>query len=320
MHYIAILYEKAFRSRITALDKINLRGYNPATWVPAEFSTIQLPVSAIAFALCPTARDLYLEKVLGRQRKATWGRYQGRVIDELYKLIHERCEDYCRNSHSSNFDLYGSILSMSDTLPKEAKQQHSGALREIVPQPTGAQIQSFDDGLKKLLRFEAELTSAFINFEIARLQSANPHSVFSEYFNFNTNMPLRARHQGFTSPATPDFIYRHEIVGDIKSGKWQRFFEHTVIAYALAYEEHTGGNMDLGAILHVGFPENRLVPAHYDTDIIVLNDLKRNRFIAMRNRKLEIVGNRVDLGVPENKAECDPDCPFLSFCWGGANE
>ncbi len=313
MHYIAVLYERTQQSRAAAAADIKLRGYNLATWVPADF--LRLPVYALAYALCPKFRDIYFEWVKKRSRQPTWERYQGRVIDEVYKLIHLKCEKYASATRSRDFALYSYLLSAQEEILGDAKNRHRSALSAINPPPSEEEIEAFDKGLKKIITFEAEITSAFMNFEIARLRDASPNRVFREHFDFNTNLSLGAKNQGFTSPAIPDFVYRHEVIGDIKSGAWQRFFEYTVIAYALAYEEHTQRNMNYGAILHVQLPNNRLVPAHYEADIIYLDDSRRRKFLAMRNRKLEIITEGIDPGKPDNPSECT-GCFFYSDCWG----
>lgn len=316
MHYVAVLYERTHQSRSTAPADITLRGYTLPTWADPEWS--RLPVYALAYAFCPTSRDIYLEWVENKERPPTWERYQGRVIDELYKLIHLKCQEYASHTPPRSFDLYAHLTSIQDQILDEAKSCHRDALERVITPLSRRQIEAFDQGLKKIVRFEAEITSAFMDFEIAKLQSATPNSIFSEYFDFNTNFHLRAKNQGFTLPATPDFVFRHEVVGDIKSNHWQTFFEYTVVAYALAYEEHTHKDMNYGAILHVQLLRSRGVPAHYEADIIYLDDSKRNRFLAIRNRKLQIVADRIDPGKPDNDSGC-AGCSFYSECWDGAN-
>jgi len=236
------------------------------------------------------------------------------VIDFIYKNIHKTCSDYVTGRRAKAFKLYDALTEKQGELIEEAKGEFKEDYERIESLPIPREINSFYDSLKKIIRFEAELTSATINFEIARNKAANPNHIFSEHFDFNTNYSLNPRHQGFNSPATPDFIFRHKIVGDIKSGSWKRSFEYTVIAYALAYEDHTNQNMDYGVILNVELPGSRLVPVHYEGGIEFLDDRKRERFIALRNRKLEIINSRTDPGKPARE-KCPPDCPFLSHCW-----
>jgi CRISPR-associated protein Csa1 len=313
MHYIALLYERTRQSRLIQ-ESVKLRGYHPATWVPSDLSRIRLPVYAIAYAQCPTFRDIYLEFIKKEKMMPTWERYQGRIIDELYKLTHSKCEEYVSRCSSSNVDIYGYLIDKQDEIVAEAKNRHKNMFKQINPQPTNEQMLSLEEGLKKVIRFEAEITSTLVDFEIARVESTNPKRIFNEYFNFNTNLALRAKNQGFTTPAIPDFVYRHELIGDIKSGAWQEFFEYTIVAYALAYEEHIGRDMNYGAILHVQLPQNRLVPAHYEGDIVFLDDSRRNRFIMMRNRKLELLATQIDPGKPDTPNGCI-GCGFMHLCW-----
>ena len=235
MHFVAILYEKTARSFESPPSTITLRGYDHKTWIPAELAQIRLPVYALAYAPCPTCRDIYLDRVANIQIPFTWDRYKGKVIDFIYKNIHKTCSDYVTQCRARTFDLHQELNSKQDELIERSKREFQRDYQRIESPPRQQETARFYDSLKKIIRFEAELISATINFEMARNRSANPDHVFSEHFDFNTDYSLSPRHQGFNSPATPDFIFRHQIVGDIKSGSWKGFFEYTAIAYALAY-------------------------------------------------------------------------------------
>jgi len=314
MHFVAVLYEKTARSYESTPSPITLRGYDTRTWIPSELAQIRLPVYALAYAPCSTCRDIYLNRVAEIEIPFTWERYKGKVIDFIYKSIHKTCSDYVTQCAARVFKLYDELINKQGELIEGAKRKFQQDYARIASLPRQGEINSFYDSLKKIIRFEAELTSATINFEIARNRAANPNRIFSEHFDFNTDYSLNPRHQGFNSPAIPDFIFHHKIIGDIKSGSWKRFFEYTVIAYALAYEDHTGHNMDYGAILNVELPNSRLIPVHYEVGIEFLDDRKRERFIALRNRRLEIINSKRDPGKPARE-KCPPDCPFLSHCW-----
>jgi CRISPR-associated protein Csa1 len=318
MHYLAILYEKTARALETPQSPITLRGYDPKTWIPPELSDVKLPVYAIAYAPCPTFRDIYLERVTGIELPVTWKRYQGKLIDEVYKSIHHTSLEYVTKSKAKNFDLYNELVSNREIIIEEAKRKYQRDFRNIISPPGNPEIENFYNTLQKIIRFEAELTSSTINFEIARTRNANPNRIFNEIFDFNTDLSLNPRHQGLNSPATPDFIFRHKIIGDIKSGTWRKFFEYTAIAYALAYEDHTNQNMDYGVVLHVELPSSCLIPVHYECEIEYLSDHKRKRFLAVRNRKFEIIKSQQDPGKVE-RIKCDPECQHLLDCWGNGS-
>lgn len=314
MHFVALLHDRT-PDISSAGASITLRGNDYKTWIASELSEIQLPVNALAYASCPTFRDIYLEVVRGETRPPTWDRYKGRVIDEIYKNIHKTSSAYMESCQTKDCDLYSHLISKQDDLINEAKSEHKSSFDSIDPKPEATEVEEFSRALGKIVKFEAEITSAILDFEIAHLRSANPKRVFDEYFNFNTDFALTAKHQGFTSPSTPDFIFRNTIIGDIKSGEWQDSHIYTLVAYALAYEEHTGRPMNCGVILHVELPSSRLVPAHYYTSIEQLSDYHRKRFLLMRDRKLQIIKDKVDPGKPNDPTNCR-GCAFQQKCWG----
>jgi CRISPR-associated protein Cas4/Csa1 subtype I-A len=316
MHFVAVLYEKTARSFRRDPSRIDLRGYKAKTWVPAELARLELPVHALAYAPCPTCRDVYLERVAGVETPFTWERYKGKVVDFIYKRVHEICAEYMTQCSAQTCNLLDELIGKQDELVEEAKNKFATDYGRIENPPAAKEAVGFYDSLKKIIRFEGELTSATINFEIARNRSASPKRVFYEHFDFNTDYSLIPCHQGFSSPATPDFIFKHKVIGDIKTGSWKEFFEFTAIAYALAYEDHTGQNMDYGVILNVDLPTRRLVPVHYKVGIQYLDDYRRKRFIAVRDRKLQILHRKTDPGKPARE-KCPSDCPFLGHCWNG---
>jgi len=314
MHFIALLYDRT-PGISSAEASITLRGNDHKTWIASELGEIQLPVNALAYASCPTFRDIYLEAVKGETRPPTWDRYKGRVIDEIYKNIHKTCEEYASSCRARNCDLYTHLISQQDGLIDQAKRKYKAAFDSTETKPEGTEVEEFDRALHKIVKFEAEITSSILDFEIAHLESANPGKIFSDFFDFNTDFALTAKHQGFTIPSIPDFIFRNSIIGDIKSGEWHDFFIYTLVAYALAYEEHTGRPMNCGVILHVELPTSRRVPAHYHTTIEQLSDYHRKRFLTIRDRKLQIIKDGIDPGKPDDATNCG-GCAFHRTCWG----
>lgn len=314
MHFVALLddrFQKIGRARRQV--EIEWRGYRPRTWVPPELSGTELPIYALAYNACPNYRDIYLEFVQHIQRTPTWERYRGRLIDEVYKCMHRKCAEYLPSRSVNQFALYEYLLGEKDNILREIKREHRSELRGLTV--AGAASRSLDEELKRIIEFEAQITSALISFQVAKVKSGSPRRIFDQYFIFNTDFSLNAPHQGFRGDATPDFIYRHNVIGDIKSGKWQDFFYYTVAAYALAYEEHTNQDMNYGVIFHVDRSARR-VPLHCRTRIELIDDPKRERFCMVRNRKLEIVQERIDPGNPPSNDVCDRACCYFSNCWG----
>lgn len=323
MHVIAQIYKEEqenIREQGKEANTVVLRGYNPKMWVGPELMDVKLPVNAIAYNLCITGRDLYLERIKRLRNPETWERYAGRVIDSVYRLSHEWCEAYVlrQTKMKSNLETY--LVKNQNKIINRAKDEHSSVLGRIAPQPNQSLIRSFDGTLRKIVRSEARIASSLIDFEIARVEGATLKGIFDEYLGFNTNVVLRSPYLGFTGKVAPDFIYRHDVIGDIKTGTWQEFFLYTAIAYALAYEEHTRRDMNYGTILYPEFPRNQRIPVYHHTSIEFLSDPMRLAFKAVRDRKLQIIHDKEDPAKPDSKDKCDSGCPFLSYCWGENDE
>lgn len=313
---IAVEYERRKASLQVAIH-VNYRGNLPRTWVPAELQHSKLPVNAIAFSICPTYRDLYLEYVEGVKRRSSWPRYVGRVIDQLYKEIFEESRSYCQTTPARHFDILEHLTANSETIVQKALTTYKAHLNSLDLPPSENQSDKLYQGLKKIIRYEAIQISALMEYELARVPNNRPDTVFNQFFSLNLEPSLGSFHHGFTSPATPDFILRDRVIGDIKYGEWKDYFEYTMVAYALAYEDHHQQPMDLGAILQVELPDSRPFPTHFGTRIDLLDDFKRERFIAVRNRKLQIVTEQIDPGRAVSPDKCDPNCDFYNRCWGG---
>lgn len=322
MHFVAQIYkdeQENIREQGKESNAIALRGYSPKMWVAPELMEVKLPVNAVAYNLCITGRDLYFERIAkpgGTGSPETWERYTGRVIDSVYKLSHEFCESYILRQAEIKSDLETYLMKNKNRIITAAKQEHSSVLNKINPQPNQSLVRSLEVTLRKIIRSEARIASSVIDYEIGRVEGATQQGIFDEYLAFNTKVVLRSPNMGFTGKVAPDFIYRHEVIGDIKTGGWQEFFIYTAVAYALAYEEHTRRDMDLGTIVFPQFPRNRSIPVYHHTTVVFLNDTMRRAFKAVRDRKLQIIYDKKDPGRPDSQDKCDPGCPFLTHCWG----
>lgn len=244
MFSIAVEYER----RKGSLDRhieIKLRGNQSATWVKPELRQVHLPVNALAFSICPTFRDLYLEYVEHIGRPPSWQRYVGRVVDKLYKKIFHEGRSYSESTPTSTFDIYSHLINASDTMIESTLRSFRDDLRAIDPPPNDETKIKLAVNLKKIIRYEAIQVSAVMEFQLSRLPSASPDTIFCQFFSLNPDASLHSLRQGFTSPATPDFLLNNRVIGDVKCGKWKDCFEYTMVAYALAYEDSLEGEINL---------------------------------------------------------------------------
>ena len=259
---------------------------------------------------------MYLNKVENIPLPESWNRYQGLIIDELYKKMHGLILDSAKEMKIKNFKLYEYLINKQDEIIDEVKKKFQKKLRPIYPSPNDRQLAEFDKQLKKIIRFEAELSSALVDFKISKQMNIRLSSTIEDLFPFTLDLTLSANHQGFSEPATPDFIYKHQVIGDIKTGSWKEYFHYTYTAYALAYECDKHNDIDYGTILNVELTASRAVPLLRQTTLEIISDEIRKRFLIIRNKKLEIVYKGEDPGHPA-KALCDPKgCGYYFHCWG----
>lgn len=321
MHFVAYLLDRYSRSK-KKNPKAKLRGYEPSTWVPAEYQLngVSLPASQLAYSPCPTFRDLYFERVEGIPRPQTWQRVVGRAVDATYRRVHEAAHQYCHSTRARDFDLMKHLAEKGPGLVEDVLREELRGIDVIKPQPPNSREQRrLREDLEKIVRFEARLIGSTIERELARLPSQRPSEIFDQHFDFNVQFSLDSRRHGISSPATPDFFYHQALVGDIKVGQWQSYYEYTMVTYALAYEEEQESDMDLGAILLVECLASRPVPSHHGSRIEFLDDARRKRFLMVRSRKLEIIADEKDPGRAERQDDCQSDCPYRDRCWGDSS-
>jgi CRISPR-associated protein Cas4/Csa1 subtype I-A len=318
MYFVAYLLDRHSR-RNKEIPPVDLRGYKTSTWAPPDYQSrgIALPVNRIAYSLCPTFRDLYFEHVKRIPRPLTWSRVAGKAVHTLYKELHKAARDYCHATSAAAFDLIDHLGREEPALVDRVLLNELREIDQVEPRPpTERDKERLRIDLHKIVRFEARLIGSTIEREISRLPDRRPGQLFDYYFDFNVEFSVDSRRHGFTSPATPDFFYHQAVLGDIKVGQWQTYYDYTMVAYALAYEEEHETDIDLGAILLVECLRSRPVPSHKGSHIEILDDHRRRRFLVVRDRKLEIIAEQMDPGPAEHQEDCDRHCPYWDHCWG----
>ena len=176
MHFIAQLYKdelETIREQGKKANTIALRGYSKKMWIAPELRGIKLPVNTVAYNLCITGRDLYLERVKKLKNPETWERYTGRVIDSTYKLSHQLCEIYISRQKTLKSDLETYLVKNQNKIINQAKREHSSVFRQLRPKPNQSHVASLDSTLRKIIKSEAKIALSLINFEIGRVQGAN---------------------------------------------------------------------------------------------------------------------------------------------------
>lgn len=304
-------------------ERITLRGYDRISYPAPELLGFRLPVNLLAFNLCKTQRDVYLH-VTGHRMPETWERYRGRVIHTFYQEIWKKILETVRTSTISSLDLDSNLTSLKEETMNSAFRKHREVFQRVEEKYDTAELRrelgrlqtELRSIMEKIFSYEKTLTSALINFELSSLLNQSPgNPLFQKTLALSIGESFNALMLGFTNPVTPDFRYRNDVVGDIKTGPWQDYYYHTITAYALAVEAHTKSAVNCGIVLHADVRSDRTVPIHENTSFEVIDDFKRKRFLTIRDEKLRIAKEKVDPGRPDSPSECE-GCGFYDFCWG----
>jgi CRISPR/Cas system-associated exonuclease Cas4 (RecB family) len=299
--------------------EITLRGFESKSYPPPELFGVHLPVNLLVFNQCKTQRDVYLY-VTGQKIPESWERYSGRVIHTLYQEIFKKILEIVRTNSIDSLDLDCTLTSEKGNIIRKTIAKHQAVRRKLEHIYPRTELETLENKLKsdmdKIFSYEKTLSVALIEFEISNLfdqQSGDP--LLQKTLALSIGENFKAPMLGFTSPVSPDFRYKNDVVGDIKSGLWKDYYYHTITAYALAIEAHTKSAVNCGIVLHVDIKDNRVVPIHEHASFEVIDDIKRKRFLFLRDEKLRIAKEKLDPGLPTSSNDCE-GCGFCRTCWG----
>ena len=320
MFFIPILDRTTNQLGTLAQNKLEiiLRGYERKSYPNSDLLGTHLPVNLLAYNFCKTQRDVYLY-ITGEVLPESWDRYQGRVVHYFYEIIYNKIREIITTSSIDKINIFDSLLTERDSLKQNAIKKYSGVYNKVKGMyGTGDLKKKNDDlaeNLDKIFRFEVSLCSSLVNFEISRLYNqTGGDSLLQKAAALHVGQQFAASPLGFSDPVSPDFIYK-QAVGDVKTGEWQEYYQHTIAAYALAVENHLREDVNCGVILHVNLDQSRKVPICEKTEFINIDDTIRRKFLIIRDQKLYIAKYHNDPGLPEDDSGC-VGCNYHEKCWG----
>lgn len=327
---VIIMFDVVFSNFITDprrmndLDKrahseITIRGYDlNKVSVPSELKDKNwfLPVNLIVGDYCPTGRYLYLKKIKNEIKlESTWEMYTGKIIDSLYQNLFERFRDYLNKTKIGELCVREELQKFSEESLSEITKDIEKDKENIINFPKKEEVDSFLNDIKKILRYEVQLCSSIIDFKISIKEDINLKSEAALLFPFNFKVKFLASDLGFSKGVEPDFILANKVVGEIKTGEWQEFFNLALAAYALAYENEHKQDMNLGVIVNPILKKNRTVPLYLNSQVIIIEDRYRKAVLFLRNKKLEMMKRGEDPNIPKDKKSCY-SCGYFNYCWG----
>ena len=201
-------------------DKIHVRGYNPKYCVPAPLRNAKwhLPFNAIPIKYCPTDRYSYLNKY---QRDVTcqrsWEVLQGRILDDLYDEFIKELFKYLSAAELDSVNIIDGLQEFNDRFLLDSKSKIQEEKSHLLNPPKGSDIAKMEKLVERTLRYEIELASALLDYQISKTENPTIDSIKTMLFPFTVKPPYTVGSFGISPTAQPDFLFDNKIIIDIKS-------------------------------------------------------------------------------------------------------
>jgi len=285
----------------------SLRGWSASKEIE-PIAKFQLPVYVVAGKYCPTARDVYLRYVEKKKMKKTKALIIGILLHETMSRIIPTAKKYIYEyGEHPDFNLLDDMLEMGKRHIDDIINKNDTKLL------TDDELNSIRENMLKLWNFQTKQIVASVEQVLSKFLYIEPDSLVTKAIPFSVENKLDGSRIGLSKNLSVDALHIPEtVVMDIKTGKPQEFHDLTVAGYALAYESEYKNPVNLGCILYPQFLKNKPVPLITKEPFLIDNELRR-KFIAERNKKMQIILDKRDPGVPEH---CPRSCGFYEICHG----
>lgn len=270
-----------------------------------------MSVSTIASDFCPTSRDLYLRYIEGFEAipsppMVCGTLYHGTleaVVTTAKKLVYEGINPDLNFGRA--LDDQGS--SVIDGLI--ADERESIGMAGLGPE----ELEQIRRNMMKLWNSEACQISAAVISVLSSSPHMNSDSLVAHAIPLTIEHRIDGSRIGLSRGLSIDaFQSLHPMIMEMKTGKEQEFHRLTLAGYALAFESAFERAVDFGMLAYPRFIEDRPVP-YVIRRVYPIGDELRLQFLQMRDRKLEIISQQLDPGLP---SRCPSACSYIEICHG----
>lgn len=248
----------------------------------------KIPMYSVCSKYCPTGRDVFLDRVEGKE-----GVVAEKII--LGVAIHR---------------TVGAVISAF----MEGEDLDFGRWYEDILRRKGVKrrLETIEKCSKRVWGFAlANCRSRFLN-----KVSQQPYA--SKRDSISTALPFLIEHRvsgellGLSGILSIDcYDYLRGIVFDLKVSEEEReWYKLSPTGYAIVLESIYEVPVDVGCTVYVKFQDDRLV---ISKDLFFISDDLRSWWVEERDHKLEIVAQKKDPGIPNI---CYDECMYWSECRG----
>jgi len=278
------------QARETAVSE-ELRGWNwPAPPLAPVYSST-LGVSEVAGRYCPTARDVYLRRVLDVRPRPNAAMAEGSYYHAIVAEVILRAKQAIYRDGGSSLPALEGL-----------EEPDSPAL----PAPAGEAAKANGD---LLWRYQARRIAARAADAMARQPRAGTDALAAAILPVTVEQQLDGAFLGLSHGVRVDAVHFGEaMVADLKFGRRERFHRIGLAGYAMVLESLREQPINLGYIVYVDFRDGRVT---VERDLHVIGDELRQWFVDERDEKARSVELELDPGIAE---ECPEDCPYYFAC------
>ncbi|MDW8194579.1 MAG: type I-A CRISPR-associated protein Cas4/Csa1 [Nitrososphaerota archaeon] len=283
-----LLYQLLPTARDVGVNK-ELRGWS---WhqppLKPYYDNVKLPMYAVCSKYCPTGRDVYLRyvaKILPvLNSKVALGKIIHGVVSDCLRAFIRRC--------NLDFDSWWSSVRWS----------------EIPDKP---------ENLREPSRLVWEFVYKLCEARLAEVSSRQPYA--SELDLIASAAPFLVEHKisgellGLSGILSLDcYDYLKAIMFDLKvASEPQEWHRLSPVGYALVFESIHEVPVDVCCIVYLDVKDGKVSVRR---DLFFASDELRQWWIEERDRKLEIVAEGKDPGMPE-RSQCSEDCMYFKVCY-----
>ncbi|MDI6816617.1 MAG: type I-A CRISPR-associated protein Cas4/Csa1 [Actinomycetota bacterium] len=279
-----------------------LRGWNWSEPPLEPVYDVKLALYEVAGYYCPTARDLYLKRVMGIEVAPNTAMVYGGVLhDVLASLIVAAKRAIYTKGIESVFEAL-----------EELREPDYSALDRTSKHLNGEELAELKQRVAIVWRNQFNAILSQVDAALARQPRLGVDSLVSLAIPISVEHNLDGTFLGLSSHLSTDaYRFYETTILDLKFDKPRDFHRLTTTGYALVMESLYEYPINLGCIIYACFENGRLL---IDKDYHVIDDELRQWFIEARDEKMRMVSEEIDPGMPE---ECDGDfgdCPYAGHC------
>lgn len=275
-----------------------LRGWNWDQAPLAPAYNARLAMYEVASGYCPTARDVYLRRVVGKKAPPSPAMIAGSLLHGIGArlVLAAKRAIYCQPE---------AVLAALAELAPDVDRELPSSDHEL----PSADWEALAAQANALWRFEHNRIVARVEEALSRQPYIGPDSLVALALPIIVEHKLNGSFLGLSPYLSTDaFVFSEPMVVDLKFGPRQSFDRLATTGYALVMESVHECPIDLGCVAYVRFKSDRVL---VERDFHAVDDELRQWLIEARDHKARLVEEEIDPGRP---SECYAQCHYWRAC------